>query len=242
MTCHPKEWGALFSRHKKTEYRGLVNIRSREEKLSDAKKLYDFHSETPAAPVRADIILAAGSHDLRVPEYAARLFLEGVAPTVICSGGFGKITDGLWSEPEGEVFAERCVACGVPEDRVLVERKAANTGENFTLSKKLCRDAGLRPRTGVVVCKPYMAKRAWATGSKQWPEVRWQARVPGIPFEEYCADGESLEREINLMTGDLQRLILYAEKGFQVPVDVPEHIRAAFERLVNDGYDRFVIR
>lgn len=87
-----------------------------------------------------------------------------------------------------------------------------------------------------------MAKRAWATASKQWPEVRWQVSVPEIPFEEYCTDAESLKREIDLMTGDLQRLILYAEKGFQVPVDVPEHIWCAYERLVADGYDMFVIR
>lgn len=220
----------------------MISIRSRGEKFKDAKTLYEFHSEAACAPTRADIILAAGSHDLRVPEYAARLFLEGAAPTVICSGGFGKITDGLWSVPEGDVFAGRCIACGVPEKHILVEREAKNTGENFTLSKKLCLNAGLHPETGIIVCKPYMAKRAWATGSKQWPEVRWQVRFPEIPFEEYCADGESLEREINLMTGDLQRLILYAEKGFQVPVDVPERIWNAYERLVDDGYDMFVIR
>ena len=217
-------------------------MRRREEILNDAKMLYGFHSETVSAPVQADIILVAGSHDLRVPDYAARLFLAGVAPMVICSGGFGKITDGLWSVPEGDVFAQRCIACGVPKDRIIVEREAKNTGENFSLSKKLCSDMGLHPQTGVIVCKPYMAKRAWATGSKQWREVRWQVRVPPIPFEEYSGDEESLEQEIHLMTGDLQRLVVYAEKGFQIPVDVPEHIWDAYERLVADGYDMFVIR
>lgn len=217
-------------------------MRSREEILNDAKKLYEFLSETENVAVQADIILVAGSHDLRVPEHAARLFLKGAAPTVICSGGFGKITDGLWSVPEGDVFAERCIACGVPEDHILVEREAKNTGDNFTLSRKLCSNIGLHPQTGVIVCKPYMAKRAWATGSKQWQEVQWQVQVPKIPFEAYWTDEESMEREINLMTGDLQRLTVYAEKGFQVPVDVPEPIWAAYERLVKDGYDRFVIR
>lgn len=217
-------------------------MRSREEILKDARMLYDFHSETARTPLQADIILAAGSHDLRVPEYAARLFLAGAAPILICSGGFGKITDGLWSIPEGDVFAQRCVACGVPKDRIIVEREARNTGDNFSLSKKLCSDMGLHPQTGLIVCKPYMAKRAWATGSMQWREVRWQVRVPPIPFEEYSSDDESLDQEIHLMTGDLQRLIVYAEKGFQVPVDVPGYIWSAYERLVADGYDMFVIR
>lgn len=217
-------------------------MRSREEILNDAKMLYVFHSETANVPVQADIILVAGCHDLRVPEYAAKLYLAGVAPIVICSGGFGKITDGLWSVPEGDVFAERCIANGVPKDRIIVEREAKNTGDNFSFSKELCFNMGLHPQTGVIVCKPYMAKRAWATGSKQWREVQWQVRVPPIPFEEYSSDEESLEQEINLMTGDLQRLIVYEEKGFQVPVDVPKHIWGAYERLVEDGYDKFVIR
>ena len=217
-------------------------MRRREEILNDAKMLYEFHSETANVPVQADIILAAGSHDLRVPEYAAGLFLAGVAPTLICSGGFGKITDGLWSIPEGDVFAQRCIACGVPKDHIIIERDAKNTGDNFALSKELCFNMGLHPQTGVIVCKPYMAKRAWATGVKQWREVQWQVRVPPIPFDEYLSDRESLEQEINLMTGDLQRLVVYAEKGFQIPVDVPKHIWDAYERLVSDGYDMFVIR
>lgn len=217
-------------------------MRCREEIINDAKMLYEFQSETAKTPVQADIILVAGSHDLRVPKYAAKLFLEGVAPTVICSGGFGKITDGLWSAPEGDIFARYCITHGVPNDRIIVEREAKNTGDNFTLSKKLCHSMGLYPQAGVIVCKPYMAKRALATGAKQWQEVQWQVRVPQIPFEKYCSDDDSMEQEINLMVGDLQRLIVYAEKGFQVPVDVPEHIWTAYERLVEDGYDKYVIK
>ena len=232
----------IFADNEVPQSEQVINTRNREEILNDAKMLYEFQSETPNVPVQADVIHAAGSHDLRVPEYAAKLFLEGVAPIVICSGGFGKITDGLWNAPEGDVFAERCIAYGVPKNHIFVEREAKNTGDNFSLSQKLCYSMGLSPQTGVIVCKPYMAKRVLATGSKQWREVRWQVRVPEIPFKEYSKDEESLERDINLMVGDLQRLVVYAEKGFQVPVDVPKHIWAAYERLVEDGYDLFVIR
>ena len=69
--------------------------------LNDAKTLYNFHASFCRPPIRSDLILAAGSHDMRVPEQAAALYLQGYAPLVICSGGFGKITDGLFSEPEG---------------------------------------------------------------------------------------------------------------------------------------------
>ena len=217
-------------------------MRNREDILRDAETIYDFMAQTDRTPVRADIILAAGSHDLRVPEHAAKLYLEGTAPLIVCTGGLGKITDGLWSTPEGDVFAARCISLGVPKDAVIVERHATNTGENFSLSRKLLSSMGIFPRTGVIVCKPYMAARAGAAAGAQWPEVEWTCRVPPIPFREYCPNGEDLDREIELMTGDLQRLRVYAEKGWQAPVFVPETVWEAYERLAGDGFDRYVIR
>ena len=43
------------------------------------------------------------------------------------------------------------------------------------------------------------------------------------------------------MVGDLQRLRVYAERGFQVPVEVPEQIWETYERLARAGYDRYVL-
>ena len=39
--------------------------------LNDAKTLYNFHASFCRPPIRSDLILAAGSHDMRVPEQAA---------------------------------------------------------------------------------------------------------------------------------------------------------------------------
>ena len=217
-------------------------MRNREDILRDAGMIYDFMAGTDTAPVKADIILAAGSHDLRVPEYAAELWHAGTAPLIVCSGGLGKMTDGLWEMPEGDMFAARCRALGVPEDAVIVERHATNTGENFSLSRELLGAMGIFPRTGVIVSKPYMAMRARATAAVRWPEVSWVSRVPPIPFAEYCDSDDDFDAEIELMTGDLQRLRVYGERGWQAPVTVPGPVWAAFERLAEDGYDRYVIR
>ena len=217
-------------------------MRSEREYLTDAELLYDFLRHCGPTPKTADLLLAAGSHDLRVPRNAAKLFLQGAAPWLICTGGLGKITDGLWTEPEGDKFARECRALGVPEERLLIERASTNTGENFRFSRQLLAGMGLRPRTGIIVCKPYMAKRCWATGSKQWPEVQWTVCPPPIPFADYAGADTPLSQEIQLMVGDLQRLQVYAEKGFQVPVPVPGDIWAAYERLVADGFDQQVIR
>ena len=212
------------------------------EILKDAEMLYRFHASFCSEPIPSDLILAAGSHDLRVPEHAASLFLQGYAPLIVCSGGFGKITDGLFTEPEAVLFAKRCIKMGVPEDRILLEKEARNTGENFTLSKKLLQEQGFSPSNGLIVCKPYMSARTLATAKKQWSEVTWRVCAPPIPFESYCNDEMPAEQEIQLLTGDLQRLRVYAKLGYQVPVEVPDEIWAAFERLVQNGFDRYYMQ
>ena len=51
----------------------------------------------------------------------AELFLQGLAPLLIFSGGLGTITRQLMTTPEAEVFATIAEQAGVPRDRMLVE-------------------------------------------------------------------------------------------------------------------------
>lgn len=202
----------------------------------DAERLYAFLSAHPAAGT-ADFLLVLGCHDLRVAEHGAKLWLAGAAPLILCSGGYGKMTEGVFRIPEGQRFARRCMELGVPAKAIVVEDRASNTGENFSFSRKLVSGK----RSGIAVCKPYMAKRALAAGQKQWPEVRWCVSTPEIPFEAYAPDDAALIPEIELMVGDLQRLRVYAERGYQAPTPVPEEVWACWRRLVAAGFDRYVI-
>ena len=205
--------------------------------ISDAELIYNFLSAPGPVPDMADVIIALGTYDLRVADYAAEVFLSGRAPLLICSGGLGKLTSSLFTTPEAELFAEHCRALGVPSENILIEAASTNTGENFRFSRELLSERGIFPLTGIAVCKPYMAKRAWATGTKQWPEVTWSVMTQPLSLEEYGTD----DTTISLMVGDLQRLRVYAEKGFQALVEVPDEIWSAYERLVAAGYDQYVI-
>lgn len=210
--------------------------------LADAEMLYDFLSACPALPDRADIILATGSHDCRGADHAAALYLRGLAPLIVCTGGFGKMTEGMFKKPEAEMFAERCVMAGVPESAIITECRSSNTGENFTFTRRKLASLGIAPKIGIATSKPYMARRVWATGTKQWPEVKWITSVPALSFAEYVTPPITLESTIQLMVGDLQRLRVYEEKGFQAHVDVPELVWEAYRRLADAGFDRYVIR
>lgn len=207
----------------------------------DARLLYDFLSGHEPKDAHADILLIPGSHDLRVADHAARLFLSGRADFLVCSGGFGKITEGTFDQPEGWLFAARCRDLGVPPERIIVEDRAANTGQNFTFSRAVLAGRGIHPASGLIVCKPYMARRALATAEKQWPRVLWMVDPAPIPFEQYAGPDTPFDQLVELMVGDLQRLWVYADRGFQVPVPVPEAVLMAYARLVQAGYDRFVI-
>lgn len=207
----------------------------------DARIIYDFLSWHEKEDAHADILLIPGSHDLRVADHAAALFRKGRASWLVCSGGYGKITQDSFSKPEAQLFAERCIQQGVAPESIIQEPQATNTGENFTLSRLVLRKRGIQPRVGLIVCKPYMARRAWATGAKQWPDIRWMVDPAPIAFEDYAGPDTPREQLIELMVGDLQRMEVYARQGFQVPVAVPGPVKAAWTRLVQDGYDRYVI-
>lgn len=219
----------------------MITGRQPADLRQDAELIFNFLSEHQQEDARADILLIPGSHDLRVADHAAALFLAGRADHLVCSGGFGKITEGAFAETEAVLFARRCMAQGVPESRIILEPEATNTGENFTNSRQVLAARGIHPQSGLIVCKPYMARRAWATGTRQWPEVRWMVDPAPIAFSDYATPDTPYEQLVELMVGDLQRMAVYADQGFQVPVPVPETVWQAWERLVQDGFDRFVI-
>ena len=43
------------------------------------------------------------------------------------------------------------------------------------------------------------------------------------------------------MVGDLQRIRVYAERGFQIPQEIPDEVWAAYEELVQLGFDERLV-
>src|ERR1700731_1771649 len=59
-----------------------------------ARKLWDYHHMHHTLE-KTDCILVLGSHDLRVAQRGAELYLQGWAPLLIFSGGLGNFTQGM---------------------------------------------------------------------------------------------------------------------------------------------------
>lgn len=207
-----------------------------------AELIWDYHRLGHTLE-RADAILVLCSHDRRVAERGAELLLEGWAPLLIYSGGLGSITRGLWSVPEAEQFAEVAARMGVPRELMLVESRSTNTGENVLFTRRLLAERQLDPRKFILVQKPYMERRSFATFRKVWPEKEVVVTSPQVSFDEYLKGYAefSADEVISIMVGDLQRVRLYAERGFQIHQDIPAEVWSAYEELVGAGYDRRLI-
>ena len=206
-----------------------------------AKRLWDYHHLHHALEP-SDCILALGSHDLRVAERAAELYLQRLAPLVIFSGGLGNLTKNLWTTPEANLFAELAVKMGIPEKDILIENKSTNTGENILFTQKLLAEKNLSPASFIVVQKPYMERRSYATFKKHWPDKKLIVTSPQISFEEYPTEEISMERVINIMVGDLQRIKFYPGRGFQVYQEIPGNVWEAYEQLIAAGYDKHLMK
>ncbi len=209
------------------------------EKL--ARQLWDYHHINHQL-AKSGCILALGSHDLRVAHRAAELYLEGWAPLVVMSGGFGNFTQDMWTETEADKFAAIAMQRGVPAGAILIENKSTNTGENILFTQQLLKQNGLDPQDFIVVQKPYMERRSYATFKKHWPDKNLLVTSPQIPFDEYATDEIPLEKVINIMVGDLQRIKLYPAKGFQIYQHIPIHILDIYERLVALGFDQHLVK
>ena len=206
----------------------------------DARILWEFHQlHHPLAP--ADAILVLGSHDTRVAERGAELFLKGLAPWIVFSGNLGALTRSHWDRPEAEVFAEVARGRGVPADRILTETRSTNTGENVVFTRELLDQRDLAPARALAVQKPYMERRTWATFRQRWPELEVTVTSPRIDFAAYPTREISRDDVIHIMVGDLQRIIVYGERGWQARQDVPGDVLQAYQRLVAARYTRRLI-
>lgn len=191
---------------------------------------------------KADCIIVLGSHDRRVAERGAELFLQAYAPYIVFSGYLGALTSGKWEIPEAEIFAEIAAKMGVPEDRILIESKSTNTGENVSFTRSLLTCRGINPESAIVVHKPYAERRAYVTFQKVWPELKVRITSPGYSYENYPNEEITKEHAINIMVGDFQRVMVYPQKGYSIPQIIPNYVMEAYRDLVEKGYDRHMLK
>lgn len=216
--------------------------------LQNAKIIWDYlkFADAPAGLEKADFIIGLGSLDMRTADHAAELYLQKLAPKIIFTGGFGRLTAGVFAKSEAELFADRAVELGVPRQDILLESKSTNTGENITHTYELLLENNLTANSLILVTKPYMLRRAYATFMKQWPsdtKPKITCSAIDLSFEDYCQHDETTYHQvIDIMVGDLQRIKEYPRLGFQIEQQIPNEVWGAWRGLVKRGYVNHLLK
>lgn len=208
-----------------------------------AQTIWDYMCyEQP--PEQADLIIGLGCHDIGVARHSANLYQQGYASRIMFCGGVGRLTKEN-IQNEADWFAEEAIRLGVPNSVILRERNSTNTGENIIYAQNLIKNSKLDIKKIIIVHKPYMLFRDFATIMKQWseedrPEFIFSAEKSSML--EYIDKTETFESMVNIMVGDLQRIKEYPRLGFQIELNIPKNVWTAYEELVRRGYDKQLIK
>lgn len=203
---------------------------------ADALVIWDYHQlHHPLRPCSAGIGL--GSHDLGVATFAADLHHAGLFPVLVFTGGNSPTTAARFPRGEAVHYAEHAITLGVPPSAIIIEPEAANTGQNIDFARRALEAAQITVSSVLLISKPYMQRRAFATARQLWPEVGIVCASETLTFDDYLKSIGDDKLVIDMLVGDLQRVIEYPARGFAVAQDVPGAVMDAYRRLLAAGFD-----
>ncbi|MGM9386296.1 YdcF family protein [Streptomyces antibioticus] len=202
---------------------------------ADAQTLWDFQ-QMRHEPRPCSVAVGLGSHDIGVADTAAELYHRGLFPLVVFTGATSRTTQERMPRGEAEHYRERAVELGVPEHAILVEPNARNTGDNIRFSRAILEERQVPVSSVLLVSKPYEERRSYATARKLWPGVEWVCASTPMTLPEYVDSIGDARLVLDMMVGAQQRLMTYPRQGFMIEQEIPDDVRAAFERLRDRGF------
>lgn len=206
----------------------------------DVEVLWDYH-DMHHDPRPVDVGVGLGSHDLGVAICAAEYYHRALFPRIVFTGANAPTTIERFPRGEAVHYRDHAIDLGVPAEAIRVEPNATNTGQNIDLTRKLLADEGARVDSIMLISRPYQQRRAYATCKKRWPEVDVVCASRPLPLEEYIASIGDVNRVINMLVGDTQRITEYPKRGFAIDQEMPAPVQQAFHRLVEAGFTHRLI-
>ncbi|WP_444971050.1 YdcF family protein [Streptomyces sp. SAI-25] len=202
---------------------------------ADAQQLWDFqqmgHELRPCS-----VAIGLGSHDLGVADTTADLYHRGMMPLIVFTGATSRTTRDRMPRGEAEHYRERAMELGVPDNAILVEPRARNTGENIRFSRVLLEEHRTSVSSVLLISKPYEERRAYATARKLWPDVEWVCASTPMTLPDYADSIGDPRLVIDMLVGAQQRLIIYPRQGFMIEQETPDVVKMAYKRLCDHGF------
>lgn len=194
---------------------------------------------------KSDIIIGCGCSDLDIPVKCAELYKDGYAPLILFAGGVGKITKKYFPKSEAEIFKEIAIKEGVPEEKILVETKSTNTGDNFRYSLELLKQKNIDIKKILIVHHSCAERRTYSTAKAIIKDKEILITSSKIKFSDFIKNLESKPEKINdkisVLVGDIQRILIYPQFGWQEENEMPKGVIESYNCLKNLGFNKFII-
>ena len=176
----------------------------------------------------ADLCLIFGNKMAwkELAQQAAKLYQQGLVKKIAASGGV--LTDD--GRSEAAAMRDEMVRLGVPESAILVEDRAAHSGENVVFTKALVAET-LGPdavKSVIGIGHISAGRRFLMTLAKQWPEVL-PMYIGVNPYPVPRADWAKHEEFRLKVLEEWDKIAGYKEMGFIEEVDID-----AINRRVHD--------
>ncbi|MCK1968275.1 YdcF family protein [Franconibacter sp. IITDAS19] len=225
---------------------------------------------SPADASAAQLVVLAGNAALPTLETAAQISNAHALPLLI-TGGIGHSTTFLYAAvarhprynslrttglSEADLLASIARKyLKVPEERLIIERRSTNSGENASFTRQLMEDKGLKPQRAVLIQDPTMQRRTAATFARVWRDAPAKPQWLSFPgFVPRVMNGErnltfanpqdglwEVARYLSLVLGEMPRLNDDEQgygprgRGFIEHVDMPADVHEAWEQVQNDA-------
>lgn len=217
------------------------DLRYDQDVISSLKVIWHYMKLNQTVPV-CDVIFGCGCSNLEIPVTCAELYKKGYGKKIIFSGGLGKITEKSFQKSEAEVYRDVAIQHGVPSQDILLETKSTNTGDNFRFSREILEKYHVQ--SILIVHFATSERRTLATAKAILSDYQLFITSPDYTFQQFLTllrkDVSYFNRGVSLLVGDIQRMIVYPQFGWQVKEDVLDAVIEAYYTLKRMGFDQYI--
>ena len=192
-----------------------------------------------------DVIIGCGCKDITSPVRCAELYKEGMAKKILFAGGSGKGTEDKFEKSEAEIFRDIAIKNGVNKDDILIENQSTNTGDNFRFGLKILEKNNIDSKSIIIVHHVASERRTFSSARAIIKDRRLFITSPRMTFLKYLeflkSEKDNGRETIEILLGDVQRIIVYPQFGWQVENEFPKDVLNAYNYIKDLGFTKFII-
>lgn len=194
---------------------------------------------------KCDLIIGCGCMNMDIPVRCAELLKNGYGRKILFAGGLGKVSKDILKKTEAEIFRDIAIAEGVSSEDIFIENKSTNTGDNFRFALDIIKSNNLDYDKILIVHSLLSERRTLNVAKAIIGDRELFITSPTKTFDwfiEYLKNNEEkIYDSISCTVGDIQRLIIFPQFGWQVEETVPDIVLEAYYYLKSKGYTKFIM-